>query len=64
MSEKILFVDDDPNLLAGVERNLRKQFQLDTADGGKAGLEKIRSFPSRCLKESLYTRAIVGKGIA
>jgi response regulator RpfG family c-di-GMP phosphodiesterase len=41
MSDKILFVDDDPNLLAACERTLRKQFQLDTADGGKAGLEKI-----------------------
>src|SRR5690349_13581587 len=43
MSEKILFVDDDPNLLAGVERNLRRQFALDTAPGGEAGLAKIAS---------------------
>jgi response regulator RpfG family c-di-GMP phosphodiesterase len=41
MNEKILFVDDDPNLLASCERNLRKQFPLDTAEGGQAGLEKI-----------------------
>jgi response regulator RpfG family c-di-GMP phosphodiesterase len=41
MSQKILFVDDDPNLLAGVERNLRRQFQLETAEGGEAGLAKI-----------------------
>jgi response regulator RpfG family c-di-GMP phosphodiesterase len=41
MSEKILFVDDDPNLLAACERNFRKTFQLDTAAGGEIGLEKI-----------------------
>ena len=41
MSDKILFVDDDPNLLASCERSFRKQFQLDTADGGEAGLAKI-----------------------
>ncbi len=41
MSEKILFVDDDPNLLAACQRGLRKQFDVDTADGGEAGLVKI-----------------------
>jgi len=41
MSEKILFVDDDANLLTSIERNFRRQFQLDTAEGGEAGLAKI-----------------------
>lgn len=41
MSEKILFVDDDPSLLAACERNFRRQFPLDTAEGGEAGLAKI-----------------------
>jgi response regulator RpfG family c-di-GMP phosphodiesterase len=41
MSERILFVDDDPNLLASCERNLRRRFQLDTAEGGEAGLAKL-----------------------
>lgn len=41
MSEKILFVDDDPHLLASCERNLRRQFPLDTAEGGEAGLAKL-----------------------
>jgi response regulator RpfG family c-di-GMP phosphodiesterase len=41
MSEKILFVDDDPNLLASCERNLRRRFQIETAEGGQVGLEKI-----------------------
>ena len=43
MSEKILFVDDDPNLLASCERMLRRQFQVETAEGGEAGLAKLAS---------------------
>lgn len=43
MAEKILFVDDDPNLLASCERNLRRRFQIDIAEGGQLGLEKIAS---------------------
>jgi response regulator RpfG family c-di-GMP phosphodiesterase len=41
MSNRILFVDDDPNLLASIERSFRRQFQLDTAEGGEAGLAKL-----------------------
>jgi len=41
MSEKILFVDDDLNLLASLGRNLRRQFAVDTAAGGEAGLAKL-----------------------
>lgn len=41
MTERILFVDDDPNLLASIERNYRRMFQLETAEGGEAGLAKI-----------------------
>lgn len=43
MSEKILVVDDDANLLASCERNLRRRFQVETAEGGAAGLQKIDS---------------------
>ena len=43
MTEKVLFVDDDPNLLASCERNFRNKFQVETADGGEAALEKIAS---------------------
>lgn len=39
--EKVLFVDDDVNLLASMERSLRRRFKLETANGGEAGLEKI-----------------------
>src|ERR1017187_9047947 len=41
MNEKILFIDDDTNLLAAVERNLRQKFNLVTAPGGEAGLAKM-----------------------
>jgi response regulator RpfG family c-di-GMP phosphodiesterase len=42
-SQKILFVDDDPNLLAAMQRNLRKQFSFDTALGGEEALTLIKS---------------------
>jgi response regulator RpfG family c-di-GMP phosphodiesterase len=46
MNDKILFVDDDVNLLASCERNLRRQFPMETANGGEAALQKIaRSGP-------------------
>jgi response regulator RpfG family c-di-GMP phosphodiesterase len=38
MSNKILCVDDDPHILAAHQRNLRKQFAIDTALGGAQGL--------------------------
>jgi response regulator RpfG family c-di-GMP phosphodiesterase len=42
VSEKILFVDDDPNILNAFKRQLRKQYQLTTASSGREGLELIR----------------------
>lgn len=41
MSEKILFVDDDKNLLASLERTYKRRYQLETADSGAAGLIKL-----------------------
>ncbi len=43
LNTKILCVDDDPNILAGYGRQLRKEFSLDTALGGEAGLELLHS---------------------
>lgn len=43
MKEKILFVDDDPNILSALKRQLFKRFHVDTALGGGAGLEAIAS---------------------
>ncbi|HBE77011.1 MAG TPA: two-component system response regulator [Firmicutes bacterium] len=43
MQEKILLVDDDFNLLAGLQRNLRYQFpRLAIINGGMEGLELLK----------------------
>jgi response regulator RpfG family c-di-GMP phosphodiesterase len=41
MSQKVLFVDDDVNLLASYERNYSRKFQVEIAVGGEAALLKI-----------------------
>jgi response regulator RpfG family c-di-GMP phosphodiesterase len=41
MSDRVLFVDDEPNVLAGLERQLRKRYAVRTAAGGEAGLAVI-----------------------
>jgi len=42
MSDKILFVDDEPILLQGYQRLLRKDFQISTAVGGAAALLLVK----------------------
>lgn len=39
--EAILLVDDDPNILSGYLRHLRKGFNVDTALGGRQALDMI-----------------------
>lgn len=46
---KILFIDDDPSVLAAFQRNLHRQFALDTAEGGAEGLALLRSNPGYAL---------------
>jgi response regulator RpfG family c-di-GMP phosphodiesterase len=41
MTTRILFVDDEPNVLAGVERLFRKDYQIDTAPSAAEGLSKL-----------------------
>jgi response regulator RpfG family c-di-GMP phosphodiesterase len=41
MSEKILFVDDEPGVLEGYRRLLHKEFSIDTAASGREGLAAI-----------------------
>src|SRR5271166_1840286 len=41
MVEKILFVDDDANLLASFQRNLRQKFSVEIAEGGECALQTI-----------------------
>lgn len=43
MSQKILCVDDDPNILQGYKRALRKEFDITTAEGGELGLMAIKN---------------------
>lgn len=38
---KILLVDDEPNVLAAFQRNLRQRFHLDTATSGPEALQKL-----------------------
>lgn len=40
---RVLFVDDDPSILAGFSRNLRRHFQVVTAPGGAEGVAVIES---------------------
>lgn len=41
-SEKILFVDDEPNVLSGIRRQLHKHFHVTTAQGPMVALETIQ----------------------
>ena len=41
MSEKILFVDDEANVLSALKRQFRKQYAVSTAEGGAEALKKI-----------------------
>ena len=41
MSDKILFVDDEPPVLDGYKRTLHREFEVDTAVGGELGLASI-----------------------
>lgn len=43
MSEKILYVDDEQNVLDAHRRGLRKQFNIDTALGGEQALAALQS---------------------
>jgi response regulator RpfG family c-di-GMP phosphodiesterase len=45
MPEKVLFVDDDSNVLAAFKRELRKQqFEIETAENAESGLRAIGAF--------------------
>jgi putative two-component system response regulator len=41
MSEKVLCVDDEQNFLSACHRKFRERFNIDTALGGEAGLDKM-----------------------
>ena len=41
--KKILFVDDEPNVLFAIQRQLHQQFEVQTASGPIAGLEALQN---------------------
>jgi response regulator RpfG family c-di-GMP phosphodiesterase len=41
MNQRVLFVDDEPNVLEGIQRTLRKQVDLKTASSGAEALRLI-----------------------
>jgi response regulator RpfG family c-di-GMP phosphodiesterase len=41
MNQRVLFVDDEPNILEGIQRTLRKQVELQTASSGAEALRLI-----------------------
>ena len=43
MTEKILFVDDEPNILESIKRELRKRFSITTAISGAEALEILKT---------------------
>ncbi len=45
MTERILCVDDDENILQAYQRALRKQFKIDTALGGEEALRAVAGGP-------------------
>jgi response regulator RpfG family c-di-GMP phosphodiesterase len=42
MTEKILFVDDEPNVLQSIQRQLHKRFELATVGGGEEALRILK----------------------
>ncbi len=40
--DKVLFVDDEPNILSGLKRQLRSKFLVYTAESGEAGLDVLQ----------------------
>lgn len=43
MTEKILFVDDEPNILQSIKRQLRKRFDVTTAESGAQALDILKT---------------------
>jgi len=42
-AEKLLFVDDEPSLLAGIRRQFRNKYNVSTAEGGPEGLQLMQT---------------------
>jgi len=47
MLDRVLLIDDDANLLAALQRQLRKNYDLTTAQGGKEAIDAIHDAAER-----------------
>ncbi len=54
VSQKILFVDDEPRLLKGIQRQLRKDFKVEIAESAQEGLQVLESLGPFALVVSDY----------
>jgi len=41
--DRVLFVDDEPNVLDGIRRQLRNRVEIETATSAAAGLSLIKA---------------------
>ena len=41
MNDRVIFVDDEPNVLQSIRRGLRKEFQIDTAESGDEAIDML-----------------------
>jgi len=46
MADRVLLIDDDPNVLSGLKRQLRGSFDVTTATGGAEAMEIVKTSPS------------------
>jgi CheY-like chemotaxis protein len=61
---RILCVDDEPLVLEGISRNLRRQFRISTAVGGPAGIEAIdRDGPFAAILSDMRMPEVDGIGV-
>ena len=42
MSNRVLFVDDDPKILTAFQRQFRKKVAIETAESGAEGIDMLR----------------------
>jgi CheY-like chemotaxis protein len=51
MSGRVLFVDDEPRVLEGMQRSLRNQVEMRTATSGAEGLRQVLTDEERRLHD-------------
>ena len=59
MSLKILLVDDEPDVLTGYERVLRKRFSVETAPGGEQALALLERVGNDNAQKEFYLTDVV-----